>query len=190
MSVYLTCLLLGAVLPATAQSSNTNTNAPEALVAAATANITGTVQRINRITRDVTLKTPDGSIVRLKVGRDLKNFDQLKKGDEVTVNYHQSTAVALAKPGEPMVEGAAEVLIAPEQGKERGATRVRTTQTTEVIQDIDAKKRMVTLKDAEGNIHKVKVDESVGDLNRFKKGDEIVIKSTEAVAIDVSKPGQ
>jgi hypothetical protein len=187
LTVCLTSLLLGAAVPAMAQ---TNTNAPEAVVTAATATVKATVESINPITRTVTLRGPEGNLIKLKAGREIKNFGQLKKGDEVTVNYHQSTVVALAKPGEPMAEGAAEVILAPEKGQEPGLTRVRTMQTTETVQDVDPKKRIVTLKDPDGNIHKVKVDESVRNLDQIKKGDEIVIKTTEAVAVSISKPGQ
>jgi hypothetical protein len=170
--------------------AQTNANAPEAVVAATTATVKGTVESVNRVTRTVTLRGSEGNIIKLKAGKEIKNLDQLKKGDVVTVNYHQSTAVALAKPGEPIVEGETEVILAPEKGQEPGMTRVRTMQTTEVVQDIDPKKRVITLKDPEGNTNKVKVDEKVQNLDQIKKGDEIVIKATEAVAISISKRGQ
>jgi hypothetical protein len=185
LTVCLSSLLLGAAVPAMAQ---TNANAPEAVVSATTTTVKGTVESINPITRTITVRSPEGTIVKLKAGKEIRNFEQLKKGDVVTVNYHQATAVALAKPGEPITEGAAEVVLAPEKGGD--LTRVRTVQTTEVVQDIDSKKRIVTLKDADGDIHKVKVDEKVQNLDQIKKGDEIVLKSTEAIAISVAKPGR
>jgi Cu/Ag efflux protein CusF len=187
LSVCLTSLLLGAAIPAMAQS---DTNAPQAVVSAMSATAKATIEKINPTTRMITLKDSDGNTFKVKAGKEVKNFDQLKKGDEVTVNYRQQTAVALAKPGEPIPSGAAEVMLTPEKGQEPGMLKVRTMQTTETVEDIDPNTRMVTLKDSEGNTHKVKVDESVQNLEQIKKGDEIVIKSTEAIAISVSKPGQ
>jgi Cu/Ag efflux protein CusF len=187
LTVCLTSLLLGAALPVMAQT-NTSTNA-EAVVSAATTVVKGTVESINRITRTVTLRGPEGNLIVLKAGRDIKNLEQLKKGDEVTVNYHQSTVVALAKPGEPLAEGAAEMTLAPGPGEQPGMRRVKIAQTTEVVQDIDAKKRTITLKDPDGNTHKVKVDPKIQNLDQIKKGDEIVLRSTEAVGVSIEKTG-
>src|SRR5437868_183355 len=121
--VCLTGLVLGATVPAMAQ---TDAKTPETVVSAASITAKATVEKINHLTRTVTLRDADGNKIKLKAGKEITNFDQLKKGDVVTVNYHQSTAVALAKPGETIAEGEAEVVLAPEKGQEPGMTKVST----------------------------------------------------------------
>jgi hypothetical protein len=57
------------------------------------------------------------------------------------------------------------------------------------VEDIDYKKRTVTLRGPQQKTATLKVDKSVKRLNEVKKGDEIVVRHTEAVAIDV-KPAK
>ena len=64
---------------------------------------------------------------------------------------------------------------------------VNTIKTTATVEDIDAKKREVTLKDAEGDTVKLKVDERVQNLDQIKKGDQIVATYTEGVSVSVDK---
>jgi hypothetical protein len=39
-----------------------------------------------------------------------------------------------------------------------------------------------------GNVRRIKVDPAVTRLNEVKKGDEVVLRYTEAVAIEVLRP--
>jgi hypothetical protein len=57
------------------------------------------------------------------------------------------------------------------------------------VEDIDYKTRTVTLRGPQQKTATVKVDKSVKRFNEVKKGDEIVIRHTEALAIDV-KPAK
>jgi RNase P/RNase MRP subunit p29 len=51
------------------------------------ASITATVEVIDYDKRTVALKGPRGNIVVLKVGPDVKNFKQIKRGERVTTKY-------------------------------------------------------------------------------------------------------
>jgi hypothetical protein len=46
----------------------------------------------------------------------------------------------------------------------------------------------VTLRGPQGNAVMLKVDEQVKKFDQVKKGDEVVVRHTEAVAIAVQKP--
>jgi hypothetical protein len=65
---------------------------------------------------------------------------------------------------------------------------VNTTELTATVEAIDYAKRTVTLKGPEGNTVTLKVDESAKDFKNVKKGDQVVARFTEAVAISVQKP--
>jgi hypothetical protein len=61
-------------------------------------------------------------------------------------------------------------------------------QLTATVEAIDYKSRTVTLKGPEGNVHTFKVDPAAKRFNEVKKGDQVTIKMTEAIAISVTKP--
>ena len=61
------------------------------------ASITATVAKINYKTRMVVLKGPKGNLVELHVGEEARNFNQVKKGDLVTIENSQSVALEVRK---------------------------------------------------------------------------------------------
>jgi hypothetical protein len=151
--------------------------------------ITATVEAIDYDKRTVDLKGPKGNVVRLKVGPQAKNFNQVKVGDRVRARYYDTTAIYVRKPTDPpFAEETKTVQVAPPGGKP-GAVAVDTTEMTARVEDIDYKKRTVTLRGPQQKTATVKVDKSAKRFDEVKKGDEIVIRHTEAIAIDV-KPAK
>jgi hypothetical protein len=65
---------------------------------------------------------------------------------------------------------------------------VQTAEVAAKVEAIDLKARTLTLIGPEGKTMKVKVDKSVKGLDRLKKGDEIVLRVTDALAITVVRP--
>ena len=119
----------------------------------------------------------------------MKNFDQVKTGDRVTAKYFESIAIRVRKPNEPPFgEKESAVQVAP-KGAKPGAVAVETSEMTAVVEAIDYKSRTVTLRGPQQKTVNLKVDKSVKRFNEVKKGDEIVIRRTEAMAIDV-KPAK
>ncbi|MDB6020585.1 MAG: hypothetical protein JWQ04_442 [Pedosphaera sp.] len=146
------------------------------------------VQSVHPRRHLVTLKDPEGNIILLRFGNTAPDLAQLHKGDTVNVDYYRSAAVMLAKPGqEPTGYEQEQFVIAPEKGAPPGGMVVNSIKTTATVEDIDPKKRQVTLKQPDGNTIKVKVDQRVQNLDQIKKGDEIVVRYTEAVAITATK---
>ena len=153
------------------------------------ASITATVEAIDYDKRTVDLKGPKGNVVTLKVGPEAKNFNQVKTGDRVTARYFESTAIQVRKPSEPpFAEQQTSVQVAP-KGASPGGVAVQTSEMTAVVEAINYKTRTVTLREPQQKSVTVKVDDSVKRLNEVKKGDEIVVRRTEALAIDV-KPAK
>ena len=153
------------------------------------ASITATVEAIDYDKRTVDLKGPKGNVVTLKVGPEAKNFNQVKVGDRVTARYFDSIAIQVRKPNEPpFAQQDSAVQVAP-KGAKPGGVAVATSEMTAVVDDINYKTRTVTLRGPQQKTVTLKVDDSVKRLNEVKKGDEIVIRRTEALAIDV-KPAK
>ena len=149
------------------------------------ASITATVEAIDYDKRTVALKGPRGNVVELKVGPEVKNFKQVKVGDRVTTKYYQSTAIFVRKPNEPpFAEEASGVQVAA-PGRKPGAVAVDTVEMTARVEDIHYKNRTVTLRGPQQKAATFKVSKDVKRFDQVKKGDEVVIRHTEALAIDV-----
>jgi Cu/Ag efflux protein CusF len=177
--------------PAPAQTNiNPETTSPR-MVFSETNHFRGTVESINHLTRKITLKRPDGSTFKVAVGDDVKNFSHIKKGDDVDAVYYQSVALALGKPGETLAPtSTSEMLIRRGPGQKPGGVAMTVTDVSATVQDVDRENREVTLKEADGDVVKVKVDPSVGNLEQIKKGDQITASRTEALAVSVEAPGE
>ena len=159
------------------------------LVVAETNIVKATVEDIDHAKREVTLKDSKGDKHKMKVSKDVRNLDQVQKGDQVLAGYFQSTAISVAKPGDASAAPAqAEAVILAEKGQKPGGLAVQTTQKTATVEDIDYGTREVTLKGADGNILKIKAGDRVKRLEDVKKGDRIVATYTEALAVSVVKP--
>ena len=190
--------LTGAVLAvgvaaATAQTSQTTTTtqttkAPATsrpgVVRVDTVEVTGTVDAVDVDKRLLTVTGPRRTVT-LKVGPDVKNLDQVKPGDKLTLKYLDSVALFVRKANEPA--GAAEssaVSVAP-KGQKPAAVKVDTVEVTATVEAVDHEKRTLTLKGPEGNVRTIKVDPAVKRLNEVKKGDELVVRHTEGLAVYV-----
>ena len=162
---------------------------PKPIVLSQTHSVKATVEDIDYDKRELTLKGPEGRSEEFHVSEQVKNFPQIKKGDEVKVDYYESIALALSKPGEAAPAASShEALVTSEPGEKPGASAVTVSDITATVEKIDREKREVTLKGPRGNLVTVKVDPSVGNLKRIKEGDTIRATHTEALAVAVETP--
>ena len=145
---------------------------------------------IDPATRTVTLKGEDGKTDSVKCGDEVRNFDQIKKDDQVTVKYFRSVAFGLRKPGEAPSAEEQSALLRSEPGQKPGGVAIKSEQISATIESIDKAKREVTLKGPEGKTKTVKVGDVVKNFDRLKEGDQVVATVTKALAIDVSKPSR
>lgn len=161
------------------------------MVFSQTNHITATVEAIDYAKREVTLKGPNSNSVEVAVSDDVRNFPQIKKGDQVNVGYFESIALALHKPGESLAPtGRTQTFVRRGPGEKPGGATLTVSDITATVEDIDQKNREVTLKGPDGNVVKVQVDPSAGNLERIKKGDLITATRTQALAISVEAPQQ
>jgi hypothetical protein len=150
------------------------------------ASITATVEAIDYDARTVDLKGPKGRVVRIKAGPEVKNFKQIKVGDKVSAKYYDATAIYVRKPDEPpFAEEAAAVQVAA-PGERPGLAAVDTIEMRARVENIDYKNRTVTLRGPQQKTATLKVSKDVKRFSEVKKGDEIVVRHTEALAINVN----
>ena len=61
---------------------------------------------------------------------------------------------------------------------------------TATVDSVDMKTRVVTLKDANGNLAQMNVAKSVNDLGKVKKGDVFVVEHAQALAVGLTAAGK
>jgi hypothetical protein len=149
--------------------------------------ITATVEAVDQDKRTVTLKGPKGRTVMLKVGPDAKNFDQIKVGDKVKGKFLDSIALFVRKSGAPPDAAEMQAVSVAPRGQKPMAMAVDTVEITAKVEKVDYKKRLITLKGPDGQMKTIKVDTRVKKLGTVKVGDEIVLRHTEAIALEVVK---
>jgi hypothetical protein len=148
---------------------------------------TATVDAVDKEKRMVTLKFADGKTQSLKLGPEVRNFDQIQVGDQVKATYAESVAIAVRKSDEkPSAAAVQTVQVAP-KGEKPGVIVTDTTEVTAKVEAIDYTKRTVALKGPEGNVRTFSVDKSVKKFKNVKVGDEVVVRVTQAMAIVVEK---
>jgi hypothetical protein len=148
---------------------------------------TATVQSIDKDTRTVVLLHGDGTTSSYECGSDVRNFDQIKVGDQVTATVGQSVAIALIKGGVPPVAGTATAVVRSPLGAKPGGRIVDTVGFTARVISLDPSTRMVTLQTPDGQNQTIKVGPDI-DLTGVNPGDDVGVKVTRAFAVSVTSP--
>ena len=150
--------------------------------------VTGKVVAIDKTDRSVAIQGPDGNVLALEAGSAVKNFNQIKVGDQVKLEYYEAVAIYVGAQGKPPEANVATTTAAAPKGQKPAGASIEVVDVSASIQAIDKTKRTLTLKGPLGNSVSVKVDKSVAAFDELKVGDSIHVRHTEAVAISVTKP--
>lgn len=181
----LACTLAG---PALAQSQPatqvTVETAPGQASATRTTTVVAAVTEVDASKGHITLKSPKGDLIPLRVGPEVRNLAQVKVGDQLSVRYLENLTLTLMKGGKG-ARGTAETMGgARSKAGDRPAGVV--AAQTEFIADViavDAKKQTVRLKGPQQT-----VDLDVPNPEQFKLikvGDQVHGVYTEALAVSV-----
>jgi len=144
-----------------------------------------TVTAINAPKRLLTLKDAGGGEMVVEAGDVVKNFDQIKVGDEVVISYTEAVAwqVKSAGQGTPGVSTQEEVTRAQPGEKPAGSIGKSVTLTT-TITAIDMANDTVTLTGPGGKSRTIKARDPA-NLRKVKVGDLVDITYSEALAVSV-----
>jgi hypothetical protein len=143
---------------------------------------TFTIEAIDHASRVVTLKDKDGVTQAIACGPEIKRFDELKVGDKVTFQYHESLVTAISKPGAaPRAEAGATL---NRSKTTPGGTISQQVTVSVTITAIDPKIPSVTVKTPGGDQLSFKADKK--NIEGYKAGDQVDITYTEALAISVA----
>lgn len=148
--------------------------------------VKATIEAIDHDTRMITLKDKDGETKSIYAGPEVRRFEELKVGDEVTIRTTESTVFQIRKPGEsaqPSTKDAPVIVRNATTGKP-SATKIEQETKTVTVKGVDAKKSSVTIQTDDGKITSFKVEDSKL-LKGVNAGDRVVITYTKAIAISV-----
>jgi hypothetical protein len=141
------------------------------------------VERVDRSSRILTIRTDPGSTRDVYVGPELKIFDELQMGDTVTVRYVDSIVVAVRPGAKPQFStdttGAAQ--------KARGGSDViAQVKVTVTVEKVDVPNRQVVYKKADGQ-SETRLVENPKLLEGLKPGDVVEVTVTRERAIELRK---
>jgi hypothetical protein len=145
------------------------------------------LENIDYKKRTMTLKGLQGRPVTLKADKAVRNFDQLKKGDMVLVDFVESIAIFMRNAKAPPSAAEARMVSVAPKGSKTGVLLAETYALSAVVEFVDSKARQVTVHDPNGGLRIVPVDKSFKNIDRFRKGEDVVLRVTEPIAIKVER---
>ena len=147
--------------------------------------VTTEIVGLDKTTRLITIKGPDGLLDTIYAGPQVKRFDELKVGDKVTFRYSESVVYLVRKPGQPAAAAPPyDPVLTRGTGPRPGATIADQVTATVKITAIDMKTPSVTVLTDDGRTLSFKVDDKK-NLKGVTVGDKVEITYTTAIMISV-----
>ncbi len=141
------------------------------------------ITAISPETREITLKDGDKEFT-YTAGPEVRNFDQLKRGDIVLVGYFAGLVFDI-KPADGQQPARKDVIAVQRaaEGDKPGVAIQHTVHAVGTVEDINKEERTITIKGPEHTVI-LKVSKAV-DLEKVKKGDRVDATYTTLYAIQV-----
>ncbi len=158
---------------------------PEGVMLSETVKVTAKVVGIDRADRTVTLVGPRGNVVEIEAGDEVRNFDQIRVGDEIGITYYESVALYLGAPGSQPEVDVTEVMGRAKKGDKPAGVVLGAIDVSAVVRGVHKSNRALTLEMPDGHTVTSKVDPSLKAFDSLKVGDTIHARVTRALAISV-----
>jgi hypothetical protein len=175
---------LAGVRTAGAQESESTKRSPGKVTKERERRLVGTIQSIEKDTREVSLLGSTGQAETFVVPSTFKGFDKLKVGDQVNVTYMESVALSMGKPGEKAGIQTRQGSTQTPGAEGRTGGTMHEVQATAEILSVNPEKHQITVKGPEGNRRTLSVEDPQmrEKLATVKPGDTIELVYTEAIA--------
>lgn len=147
-----------------------------------------TVVSVDQATRHVVLRAADGSTMQVTAGPEVRNLPQLQAGDQVRMDYFQSTTVSMADPADPgTVQKTAIAGRAPE-GAKPGAMAATNTSMVVTVVNYDRTTGVATFRTPDGLTRQAVVPPDLRSFaDRRGTGSRVLVSLTEAVAVTIAE---
>jgi len=165
-------------------------SAAQPIVMSDSVTLKATIVKVDKKTRELTLRDDKGNEQVVVASAEVRNFDQIKKGDVLEVEYHRAAATTLQKVGDTNIAGQTTDVQRAPLGAKPGVAVMNASTIVATVLDVDAKNRLLTVQGPKGGIVTVVVPADMKAFDGLKKGDKISAEYAEAVAITVSTPAK
>ena len=142
------------------------------------------VTAVNVAQRSLSLKVASGQSFDVTVGDQVKNFEQIKVGDEVNVVYVRALAMEVKKGGGVRERSDSDDAKRAKPGEKPAGVVSRKVNIVADVINVNVKAKTITLKGPSGNIVELDV-KNPDHFKVVKKGDQIEVEYVEALAISV-----
>src|SRR5262245_18681116 len=160
---------------------------PSQTTLGSTLTLTGEVVAVDPETRHLAVRGPLGGQVSGRVSDEVKNLDQVKVGDLLTLSYSQSVSLMPSRPGEPnpLYKGGDASTAAPGMRPEASASEQN--KGTVTVVSVAPDHHEIVLRSEDGTVFPVSVNrpEFMAKLDTVRPGDQIDVVTTEAVIAKV-----
>jgi hypothetical protein len=170
--------------------SSSVTRTPGAARVVQTLRTTATVTGVNPAKRLISMQRPDGTIVDVQAGAEVKNFDKIKVGDRVTAEYTEALSLELKKGAvgaAKRIESPVEISRAQGSDKPSATAGSKVTVLADVVA-VNQTDQSITLRGPEGHLVDLRVPDPE-QLKRVRQGDQVQAVYTEALAVKVEPAG-
>lgn len=146
----------------------------------------GNVSKIDKKTRTIYFKNKEG-VSQFTAGPEITNFNQIKKGDHLSVTYSMSVAIELIKTKSDGIRSKVETESdsVAKKGEKPAQTISNTTTIIADIVDVDRTKNLVSVKGPSGKITVVAV-KNPALMADIKAGEQVKVVYTDAMAAAIT----
>jgi hypothetical protein len=146
----------------------------------------GKVKSIDKKARTVVVVGPNGNEIDFNLSEEVRNFDQIKVGDLVTLTFVQALALELRKTEkkEPRTRVDSENTVTAKPGQKPGAVTEKSVRVIADVVAVNPKAQTVTLRGPKRTLELAIKDPEL--LKNVKVGDQVEGVYTEAMALTVS----
>jgi len=148
----------------------------------------GTIAAVDKAGRTVTINGRDGAVLDFVASDAVRNFNQLKVGDKVALDYEEAVALELQPAGSaPVGVSSSQGGSVAAPGSRPGGSMSRTVSVVTEVVAVDPVANTIALKGPRGNTQIIAVEREDlrARLPQVKKGDLLRISYTEAVALAI-----
>jgi hypothetical protein len=147
--------------------------------------LAGEVEEVDRVGRMITIRTGNTLQTPIYAGPDMPIFDQLNRGDFVTIKFYDAVVVELT-PGARMAPLKDTTAEATKKLERPEAVVLQQVSLVVTIDAIDQKTGMVTYHDV-SNRRVQRLVQYRNLIEGLKPGDVVTIRQTRAQAVDIQK---
>lgn len=192
ISALLAALLVDPLTTYAQAPAESATQKPAVIDAAAVENkyqlYEGQVVKIDKKTRTLTFKNTEGTS-KFVAGPDITNFDQIKKGDRVSVTYELAVAIELIKTKSDGVRSKVETSTVTKSKNNEKPSETIANKTTIIadIVSVDREKKLVAVKGPSGKVTTVTV-KNPDLLKDINVGEQVKVIYYDAMAAAITTP--